>query len=186
MSWVHLILLGCLGLIPRLLTILKMSSCQMCHPAISCPSNEFTCSENNERFIYCMQNFYCICKNPYFCIYLKFSLSRIIRWALCSLCVYFKSLQSCLTLCDPMDCSTLGSSVHGILQAKNTGVGCWSLLQGIFPTQGLNSCLLRLLHWQAGFFFFFFLKPVAPPGKLVLFRCHKWKHSVLYGTIWNL
>ena len=156
MSWVHLILLGCLGLIPRLLTILKMSSCQMCHPAISCPSNEFTCSENNERFIYCMQNFYCICKNPYFCIYLKFSLSRIIRWALCSLCVYFKSLQSCSTLCDPMDCSTSGSSVHGILQAKNTGVGCWSLLQGIFPTQGLNSCLLRLLHWQAGFFFFFF------------------------------
>ena len=29
---------------------------------------------------------------------------------------------------------------------KNTGVGCHFLLQGIFPTQGLN---LRLLHWQA-------------------------------------
>ena len=28
-----------------------------------------------------------------------------------------KSLQSCPTLCDPMDCSP-GSSVHGILQAK--------------------------------------------------------------------
>ena len=27
-----------------------------------------------------------------------------------------QSLQSCLTLCDPMDCSTPGSSVHGILQ----------------------------------------------------------------------
>ena len=26
--------------------------------------------------------------------------------------------QSCLTLCDPMDCSPLGSSVHGILQAR--------------------------------------------------------------------
>ena len=26
--------------------------------------------------------------------------------------------QSCPTLCDPMDCSLLGSSVHGILQAK--------------------------------------------------------------------
>ena len=26
--------------------------------------------------------------------------------------------QSCLTLCDPMDCSLLGSSVHGILQAR--------------------------------------------------------------------
>ena len=26
--------------------------------------------------------------------------------------------QSCLTLCDPMDCSLSGSSVHGILQAR--------------------------------------------------------------------
>ena len=29
-----------------------------------------------------------------------------------------KSLQSCPTLCDPMDCSLPGFSVHGILQAK--------------------------------------------------------------------
>ena len=29
-----------------------------------------------------------------------------------------KSLQSCPTLCDPMDCSLLGSSIHGIFQAK--------------------------------------------------------------------
>ena len=29
-----------------------------------------------------------------------------------------KSLQSCLSLCDPMDCSPLGSSVHGIPQAR--------------------------------------------------------------------
>ena len=26
--------------------------------------------------------------------------------------------QSCLTLCDPVDCSSLGSSLHGILQAR--------------------------------------------------------------------
>ena len=32
---------------------------------------------------------------------------------------------------------------------KNTGVGCHCLLQGIFPTQGLNPHLLHLLHWQA-------------------------------------
>ena len=32
--------------------------------------------------------------------------------------VRVKSLQSCPTLCDPMDCSLLGSSVHGILQAR--------------------------------------------------------------------
>ena len=32
---------------------------------------------------------------------------------------------------------------------KNTGVGCHFLLQGSFPTQGLNLHLLHLLHWQA-------------------------------------
>ena len=38
--------------------------------------------------------------------------------------------QSCPTLHDPMDCSLLGSSVHGIFQAS-TGMGCHCLLQGI-------------------------------------------------------
>ena len=51
--------------------------------------------------------------------------------------------QSCLTLCDPLDCSLPGSSVHGNSPGKNTGVGFHSLLQGIFPTQGSNSCLLH-------------------------------------------
>ena len=46
--------------------------------------------------------------------------------------------QSCPTLCDPMDCSLSGSSVHGDSPGKNTGVGCHALLQGIFPTQGSN------------------------------------------------
>ena len=46
--------------------------------------------------------------------------------------------QSCLTLCDPMDCSLPGSSVHGDSSGKNTGVGCHALLQGIFPIQGSN------------------------------------------------
>ena len=32
-------------------------------------------------------------------------------------CMCAKLLQSCLTLCDPMDCSS-GSSAHGILQAR--------------------------------------------------------------------
>ena len=32
--------------------------------------------------------------------------------------MHAKSLQSCLTLCNPVDCSLPGSSVHGILQAR--------------------------------------------------------------------
>ena len=51
------------------------------------------------------------------------------------------------TLYDPLDCSSPGSSAHGILQARILGVGCRFLLQGIFPTQGSNP---HLLNWQVG------------------------------------
>ena len=46
--------------------------------------------------------------------------------------------QSRPTLCEPMDCSLPGSSVHGDSPGKDTGVDCHALFQGIFPTQGLN------------------------------------------------
>ena len=131
-----------------------------------------------------------------------------------------KSLQSCPTLCDPIDGSPSGSPVPGTLQARtlewiaisfsnawkwkvkvkslsrvllfttpwtaayqaplsmglsrqeywsgvpsNIGVGCHFLFQGIFPTQGSNSCLLSLLQWHAGSL------PLAPLRKtLVLFH----------------
>ena len=42
-----------------------------------------------------------------------------------------KVTQLCPTLCDPMDCPWN-------FPGQNTGVGSLSLLQGIFPTQGLN------------------------------------------------
>ena len=51
--------------------------------------------------------------------------------------------QSCPTLCDPMYCSLPVFSVHGDSPGKNTGMGCYALLQGIFPTQGLNPGLLH-------------------------------------------
>ena len=44
--------------------------------------------------------------------------------------------------------------------SKTTGTSCHFFLQGIFPTQGSNLCLLHLLQWQAGFL------PLVPPGKL--------------------
>ena len=34
------------------------------------------------------------------------------------MCMLTKSLQSCLTLCNPMDCSPPGSSIHGMFQAR--------------------------------------------------------------------
>ena len=55
-------------------------------------------------------------------------------------------LWSCPTSCDLMDHSPPDSSVHADSPGKNAGVGCHALLQGIFPTQGLNLRLLCLLH----------------------------------------
>ena len=51
--------------------------------------------------------------------------------------------QSCPTLCDPMDCSLWGFSVHEDSPGKNTGAGCHALLQGILPIQGLNPGVLH-------------------------------------------
>ena len=60
-----------------------------------------------------------------------------------------KSLQSCPTLCDPIDSSPPGSSVHGIFQAKSTGVGCHCLLHS--PTwnnlKKLNSQNVTTNRW---------------------------------------
>ena len=64
-------------------------------------------------------------------------------------CVCAQLLQLCPTLCDPMDWSLLGCSVHGILQAgilEWVAMSCHVLLQGTFPTQGSNYCLLCPLH----------------------------------------
>ena len=58
-----------------------------------------------------------------------------LNWTQCYMsvaCFFAKSFQSCLTLCDPMDCSLPGSSVHDS-PGKNTRVGCHFLLQGLFP-----------------------------------------------------
>ena len=70
-----------------------------------------------------------------------------------------KLLQSCPNLCNPMDCSSPGSSVNGDSPGKNTSVGFQDFIQGIFLIQGLNPHLLCLLHWQMGSL------PLTPPGK---------------------
>ena len=77
------------------------------------------------------------------CIAGGFFTSWATREAQPLLCVLCLVAQSCLTLCDHMDCSSPGSSVHGDSPGKNTGVACSALHQGIFPTQGLNPGLLH-------------------------------------------
>ena len=57
--------------------------------------------------------------------------------------------QSCPTLCDSVDCSPPGSSLHGIFQARILKWVAVSSSRRSSPTQGLNLHLLHLLHWQA-------------------------------------
>ena len=56
--------------------------------------------------------------------------------------VHAKSLQSCRTLCNTMDCTIVPARLLCPWDSpgKNTGVGCHAFLQGIFPTQKLNLC----------------------------------------------
>ena len=58
------------------------------------------------------------------------------RKVLAPILLKVKGAQLCPTLCDPM-----AYTVHGTLQARTLELGSLSFLQGIFPTQGLNSGL---------------------------------------------
>ena len=51
--------------------------------------------------------------------------------------------QSCLTLCDPLDCRLPGSSVHAILQARILEWVAIPFSRGIFLTKGSNPGLLH-------------------------------------------
>ena len=68
-----------------------------------------------------------------------------------------KLLQSCLNLCNPVDCNLPGCSVHGDSPGKNTGVGCLAL--GDLLNSEIEPTSLSLQHWQAGSL------PLAPPLK---------------------
>ena len=70
----------------------------------------------------------------------------------CCLNLDAKSLQSCPTLCDPIDGRPPGSCVPGILQAKNTGVGSHFLLQCMkvkSESEVTQSCPTLATPWTA-------------------------------------
>ena len=67
--------------------------------------------------------------------------------------VHAKSLQSCPSLCNPMDWGWRGSCPCDS-PGKKTGMGYYALLQGIFPTQQSNPGLPNCRPWLMSFFFF--------------------------------
>ena len=93
--------------------------------------------------------------------HMKMNWADVRRTWFCNACVHVKSLQSCLTLCNPRPVARQ-ASLSMDSPGKDTGVCCYPLLQGIFPTHGSNLPFLCLLHWQVGFL------PPAPPGKAMV------------------
>ena len=89
--------------------------------------------------------------------------------------------QSCPTVCNPVDCSPPGSSVHGDFPGKNTGVGCHALLQRIFPTQRSNPGLLhcrRILYHLSHQGSPWILEWIAYPFSRGSSRPRSWTHYV--------
>ena len=76
--------------------------------------------------------------------------------------------QSCLTLCNPMDCSPPGFSVHGILQARILEWVAIPFSRGVSPTQGLN--------------------PGLPHCRQILYHLSRWSFLIYfknYVTYWG-
>ena len=83
---------------------------------------------------------------------------------------YMLVVQSFLTLCDPMDCSPPGSSVHGILQARilqRVAI----LFERISPTQESNSGLLHCTQ------ILYHLEPQGKPPLKVMGRIYHTEYS---------
>ena len=78
------------------------------------------------------------------CSFLPYSKGNQLYAYVCSV------LQLCPALCDPMDCSLSGSSVHGILQASILEWVALPSSRGSSPPRGWDPHLLCLLRWQRG------------------------------------
>ena len=96
-----------------------------------------------------------------------------------SLCLWAKSLQSCLTLCDPVDCSPPDSSAHGVgchalppSQASNPRLLCLCIGRWLFITSTTWGARSFLTSWD-------FLRPL--PHKIPLPS----KFSIIFHLGWK-
>ena len=85
----------------------------------------------------------------------KSEMPKIFCWTTESVlksCMCAKTLRSCLTLCDPMDCSLPGSSVHGIFQARIPEWVTISYSRGNLTTPGIEPVSLASTALASRFF----------------------------------
>ena len=126
------------------------------------------CSEKNEHIPFLYINLLLIIMKLLFNNKSYFWISRVVAhvqswwmaylsWVRAS--VHAKSLQSYLTLCNSMDCSPPGSSVHGLLQARTLEWVAMPSSKG--PSQPRDQTCISCvyLHWQVGSL------PLGPTGK---------------------
>ena len=109
----------------------------------------------------------------YACIVYFWDLSRVLYVSVvyssgCYRILYRSKIPGCLCVCSVTSVMSKFLQPYGLeptrllcpwhSPGKYTGVGCHTLLQGIFLTQGSNPHLLCLLYCQGG------SVPLAPPG----------------------
>ena len=96
--------------------------------------------------------------------------------SLCPLVKVSEVAQSCPTLCDPMDCSPPGSSVHGIFQARGLEWIAISFSRGSSQPRRSNPGLPHCRHSL----------PSEPPGKQISdmkWSEVKWSCSVVPDSV---
>ena len=101
------------------------------------------------------------------------------------MCVCAQSLQSCLTRCDPMDCSPPGSLVHGILQAR---ILEWVAIPSSRRlSQSRDRTPVSCVSCIAGNFFYHWATREAPPGKYCILNLYAIiQLPNLYSKYWQL
>ena len=85
-------------------------------------------------------------------------------------CFHCLVAKSCLTLLLLHELYPTSLIYSWDFQGKNTGMGCYFLLQGIFMTQGSNLHLLHFLHWQV------YSLPLSHQGV-------QFSHSVMFNSV---
>ena len=92
----------------------------------------------------------------------KLLLQLVLQFIITYMHVHAKLLQSCPTLCNPMDCSPPGSSVHGILHARILEwVAIPSSRRSSWPR--VRTHVSHVSYWQMHSL------PLAPPGKPIAY-----------------
>ena len=95
------------------------------------------------------------------------------------MCVWVAQL--CPTLCNSMDYSLPGSSVHGVLQARILEWVAIPFSSKVFPTQGLN---LGLLHYRQILYHLSHQGSCRPPLPTLILYCHFLYISILIANIY--